>query len=210
MIVSYEKEVKVMTVIMGYKTPNKIYLGADNRTSTVDNTPIRDDINKIVTINDNVAVAFSGYHGTQIMFENMTKNNSKDFRVEDALCCIKIIYWICKISWYKKYTKNILQYGSRFIIAGKNRKDEYCIYTMSILNGKLEKPSLTDRFMFPPDDVDAKVCVNIYAVNATNYHSDFIQKTVKDIAKISKLVSSSGDIWTYDLNTDTSNSEHFN
>lgn len=210
MIVSYEKEVKIMTVIMGYKTPNKIYLGADNRTSTVDNTPIRDDVNKIVIVNDNVAVAFSGYHGTQIMFENMTKNNSKDFRVEDALRCIKIIYWICKIPWYKKYAKNILQYGSRFIVAGKNRKGEYCIYTMSILNGKLEKPSLTDRFMFPPDDVDAKVCVNIYAVNATNYHSDFIQKTVKDIAKISKLVSSSGDIWTYDLNTDTSNSEHFN
>lgn len=198
-----------MTVIMGYKTPNKIYLGADNRTSTVDNTPIRDDVNKIVTVNDNVAVAFSGYHGTQIMFENMTKNSSKDFRVEDALRCIKIIYWICEIPWYKKYAKNILQYGSRFIVAGKNRKDEHCIYTMSILNGKLEKPSLTERYMFPPSDADEKICIDTYALNAVNNRSDFIQRTVKDIAKISKVVSPSGDIWIYDMNTGKSTIEHF-
>lgn len=209
MIVSYEKEVELMTVIMGYKTPNKIYLGADNRTSTVDNTPIRDDVNKIVAVNDNVAVAFSGYHGTKKMFENMTKNNSKDFKVEDALRCIKIIYWICKIPWYKKYAKNILQYGSRFIVAGKNRKDEYCIYTMSILNGKLEKPSLTDRFMFPPDDASAKECWDLFAKNVACFHTDFVQKTVKDVAKISNLVNMSGNVWIYDMIENKSILEHF-
>lgn len=198
-----------MTVIMGYKTPKKIYLGADNRTSTVEDAPIRDDVNKIVVVNNNVAVAFAGYHGTQIMFENMTKNSDKDFRVEDAMHCIKIIYWICKIPWYKKYAKNIIQYGSRFIVAGKNRKDEYCMYTVSILNGKLEKPSLTERFLFPPSDASAKECWDLFAKNVTCSHTDFVQKTVKDVAKISNLVSMSGDVWIYDMIENKSTLEHF-
>lgn len=198
-----------MTVIMGYKTPNKIYLGADNRTSTVDDTPIRDDVNKIVVVNKDVAVAFAGYSQTQTMFENITKNSTPNFRVEDALLCLKIIYWICKIPLYKKYTKNILKYGSRFIVAGKNRKDEYCMYTMSILNGKLEKPSLTDRFLFPPSDASAKECWNLFAKNVTCSHKEFVQKTVKDVAKISNLVSVSGDVWIYDMIENKSTLEHF-
>lgn len=201
-----------MSVIMGYKTENKIYLGADNRVSTQEDIPIRDNENKIVVVNNNVAVAFAGYGGTQTLFENIIKknNNNKDFRVEDALLYIKIIYWFCKIPWYKKYTKNILKFGSRFIVAGKNKKDECCMYTVSFLHGKLEKPLLTDRFIFPPSDVSAKVCCNIYATNALNYHGDFMQRTIKDIAKISKIISPSGDIWTYDKITDKSTLEHFN
>lgn len=198
-----------MSVIMAYKTKDKIYLAADNRVSTPEDIPIRDDENKIVVVNNNVAIAFAGYRGTQTIFENMIKNRNKDFRIEDALLCIKIIYWFCKIPWYKKYMKNILKFGSRFIVAGKNKKDECCIYTVSFLHGKLEKPSLTDRFMFPPSDVSAKVCCDIYAKNAMNFHSDFMQRTVKDIAKVSEIVSPSGDIWTYDMNTGKSTLEHF-
>lgn len=199
-----------MTVIMGYKTLNKIYLGADNRTSTIDDITIRDDANKIVVVNDNVAVAFSGYGGTQKIFEKVTKDikNNQDYRVEDALRNLKMIYWIYKFLWYRKASKDALTYGSRFIVAGKNRKDEYCMYIMSILHGKLEKPSLTDRILIPPSDASAKECVDAYATNFYSYNN-FIQRTVKDIAKISKLVSSSGDIWTCDMTTGISTLEHF-
>lgn len=114
------RKVFVMSVILGYKTDDKIYLGADNRSSTPEGIYVCDDVNKIVVLNNDVAVAFAGYGGTQTLFANMIKNNKKDFKVEDVLRCIKIIYWICKIPWYKKYTKNILKYGSRFIVAGKN------------------------------------------------------------------------------------------
>lgn len=156
-----------MTVIMGYKTPNKMYLGADNRTSTVDDVRIRDNANKIVVVNDNVAVAFSGYHGAQIMFEKLinTSKGKNDYRVDNALWHLKFIYWFSRVLWYKPFSKNVLNLGSRFIVAGKNKKDEYCMYIMSILHGKLEKPSLIDRFMFPPSDVDAKVCLDIYAIS---------------------------------------------
>ncbi len=200
-----------MTVIMGYKTPDKIYLGADNRTVTLVNDFVRDDANKIVIINNNVAVAFAGYHKTQVIFERMIDRltSDREFYVEDALQYIKRIYWFYKLFWYKKFAKEGLSLSSRFIVAGKNKKGEYCIYVTSILHGKLEKPSLTDRFIFPPHDADAKMCCDIYAINTVNYQSAFMKRTVKDIAKLSKFVSTSGDIWTYDMITGTSTSEHF-
>ena len=69
MIVSYEKEVDVMSVIMAYKTEDKIYLGADNRLSEQDGTPIEDENKKLVIVNKYLAIAFSGNAGTQYFFE---------------------------------------------------------------------------------------------------------------------------------------------
>ena len=198
-----------MSIIMAYKTEDKLYLGADNRACTQEDVFIRDDVKKIVVLNNDVAVAFSGYGGTQILFENMIKNNKRDLKVEDALLYVKGIYWLCKIPWYKKYTRHIMDFGSRFLVAGKNRKDEMCIYTVSFLNGKLEKPSLTDKFLFPPSDADAKTCYDIYAINSVNYKSDFMQRTIKDITKISKVISPTGDIWTYDMISGKSTMVHF-
>ena len=208
---SDKKESNTMTVIMGYKTPNKIYIGADNRTSTVEDITISDRANKIVVVNDNVAVAFSGYSGTQKIFESMIKDskNRQKYRVEDTLFQLKIIYWLYKFLKRRKASKDTFSWGSRFIIAGNNRKGECCMYTMSILHGKLEKPTLTERWMFPPYDADTKACMDIFAVNAINYHSDFIQRTVKEIALLSKVVSPSGDVWTYDIATGKSTMEHF-
>lgn len=198
-----------MSVILGYKAEGKIYLAADNRTVTLEEVLSRDDVNKIVVVNNDVAVAFAGYGGTQKLFESMIKDNTKDFKVDDAIVCIKRIYWLCKFLWFKKGAKNVLYLGSRFIVAGKNKKGECCMYTVSFLHGKLEQPSLTDRFIFPPFDADAKLCCDIYARNVINHRNDFIQRTIKDIAKISNVISPSGDIWIYDMKTGKSTSEHF-
>lgn len=200
-----------MTVIMGCKTPNKIYLGADNRTSTIDDVTIRDNDNKIVVVNDNVTVAFAGYGGTQRLFEHIMENSKKRelYRVEAVLSQLKMIYWFYKLTKHKKASEDALALGSRFIIAGKNRKDECCMYIMSILHGKLEKPSMTDKFLFPPSDASAKECWGCFVKNLTYSKDDFIQKTVKDVAKMSKVVSSSGDIWIHDIITGESIKKHF-
>ena len=50
---------------------------------------------------------------------------------------------------------------------------------------------------------------NIYCENIKKYPNNFIQKTIKDISKINKYVSSSGDVWIYDIATGKSTSEHF-
>ena len=66
-----------MTVIMGQKTANKMYLGADNRVCTTEDKFIRDNDNKIVVVNKNVAVAFAGNAGMQLLFEKIIKNCSR-------------------------------------------------------------------------------------------------------------------------------------
>lgn len=80
---------------------------------------------------------------------------------------------------------------------------------MSILNGKIEQPSLVDGFMFPPYDADAKLCYNSFKKNIRESDGNFIQNTVKDIAQMSKVVSLSGDIWICDMITGKSSLEHF-
>ena len=104
---------------------------------------------------------------------------------------------------------NFMRFSYSFIVTGKNNKDAYCIKTISFLNGKLEKPSLTDRFIFPPYDVSAKTSWEIYANNIVNSYSDFMQRTVKEIADMSDVVSHSGDIWVCDMITGKSTLKHF-
>lgn len=73
----------------------------------------------------------------------------------------------------------------------------------------MEKPFLKEWFIFPPYGVDIKESCNIYLKNVIECPNDFIQRTVKDVARISKYVSHSGDIWTYDMITGKSTTEHF-
>lgn len=200
-----------MSVIMGYKTENKIYLGADNRTVGTDETFSRDDVNKIVVINDSVAIAFAGCNKGQMVFDFMMKYEKDivNFRVEDVLRIIKKTYIFCKFLWFRKFSKDIFNFGSQFIVAGKNRKGESCINIAAISKGKFIKPMTKEWFIFPPYGIDLKTGCEIYCVNIKERPNEFIQKTVKDISKINKYVSSSGDIWAYDLKTESSTIEHF-
>ena len=198
-----------MTVIMGHKTANKMYLGADNRVCTTEDKFIRDDDNKIVVVNKNVAVAFAGNAGMQLLFEKIIKNQKDDIVVEDVLKHLETVYAISNILYFVKKYRSALNCASRFIVAGKNRNGDYCMYTMSIVNRKLEKPRLVEGVIFPPSDANAKECFEIYDNHIKASDPNFIQNTIKDISKISKVISSSGDIWIYDMVAKDSSLEHF-
>lgn len=200
-----------MSVILGYKAKDKLFLGADNRAVTIDDNFSRDDDNKIIVINNEVAVACAGCNKSQMLFNILIKNikDKTDFRVEDALKCIKKIYRLCKILWFHNFSKEILSIGSQFLVVGKNKKDECCIYIVMISHGKLEPPLLKEWFIFPPFGADIKGCFDLFSENALKYPDDFIQRTVKDIAATNKFISSSGDIWIYDMITGKSTLEHF-
>lgn len=205
------KDVDSMSVIMAYKTEDKIYLGADNRTVTEEDVFSRDNANKIVAVNDCVAVAVSGCRTAQVLFEMRLKRleNRSDFRVEDALQYIKKIYRMCKFWRFAKFSKAILNIGSQFLVVGKNRMNEPCIYMVLISKKKLRKPLLKNWFIFPPHGMDIDVCSNIFITNTKKYPNNFIQKTIKDIAPDNEYISPSGDIWVYDMRTGKSTSEHF-
>ena len=201
-----------MSVIMAYKTKDKVYLGADNRLTRPDDTLVCDDEKKIIIVNGCVAVAFAGYYENQNTFQKRIHKlrNPDKLGVEDVLSHIKRMYRKYKFTKYKQDSKNALSVASSFIVVGKNKKNECCIYAWSYLDGKLEKePTLTDMSLFKPHDVSMEICTKFYVKNIHGGYTDFIQRTVKDIADASKVVSPSGDIWTYDMTTDKSTLEHF-
>lgn len=201
-----------MSVIMAYKTEDKIYLGADNRASNPEDVVISDKVKKIIEVNNNVAVAFAGYYKNQVLFEYGIANvkNIDSLRVEDIFVHIKAMYLSYENNCDKEYAKLALSVDSSFIIVGKNKKNECCIYAWSYLDGKLEnEPTLTDISLFNPYDVAMEVCTKFYVKNIYTNFNEFVQKTVKDIAEESNVVSPSGDIWIYDIKTGKSSSEHF-
>lgn len=200
-----------MSVIMAYMAEDKLYLGADNRSVTIDETTYKDNVNKIVLINDNVAIAFAGCKKFQMVFEFLLKykKDITKLRVEDILKLNKKTYRFCKILFFMKFSKEILSLGSQIIIAGINRKDEGYLCISAISNRKFIKPLKKEWFIFPPYGIDMESGCNIYCENIKKNSNNCIQQTIKDISKINKYVSSSGDIWTYDMITGKSTLEHF-
>ena len=88
-----------MSVILGYKAEDKLYLAADNRLSEKDGTFICDNERKIIEINSHLAVAFAGNAGTQALFGEFVKGlkNANDFKMEDILFNIDAMFMSLKI-----------------------------------------------------------------------------------------------------------------
>lgn len=56
--------------------------------------------------------------------------------------------------------------------------------------------------LYNPIDSDFNVCGNILAKNIKFYYNKFASRTIKDISKISKVVSPTGNLWVFDLKSD--------
>ncbi len=198
-----------MSVILGYKAEDKLYLAADNRLSEKDGTFIRDNERKIIEINSHLAVAFAGNAGTQTLFGEFVKGlkNANEFKIEDVLFNIDAMFLSFKIR-KEEWVSNILNSSSYFIVAGKDKNNDNVIYAVSYVNGKLGDTK-TEMILFPPLGADMQTCSNIYVKNIHMFPQNFLQKTVKEISDICNTVSPSCDIWTYNFVTDNNSMEHF-
>lgn len=198
-----------MSVIMGYKAKDKLYLAADNRLSEKDGTFVCDDEKKIITINKHLAIAFAGNAGTQALFDDFVKglDNAEDFKVEDVLFNIEAMFLSFRIR-KEEWVSNILNSSSYFIVASKDKNNDNCICAVSYVNENLGDTK-TEMILFPPLGTDMQTYSNIYVKNIHMFPQNFLQKTIKEISGICNTVSASGDIWTYDFVTDISSIEHF-
>lgn len=193
-----------MSVILGYQIGNKIVMAADNRLSNADGKIISDTEEKIIIVNNHLAISFSGNKAVQVMFENLFKEKAStdSFYVEDILFQLETFYIAMKMN-KEEYAQNIIKTSSCFIIAGKNKNYENVLYGVSFVAGKLSH-SKTQMILFPPADVSMKDCSEIFV---RNYHVDLahcMEKTVKEISSLSNLVSETGNIWVYETD-DVSN-----
>ena len=126
--------------------------------------------------------------------------NYEEWLVEDLE---KNIGGMC--TWLKSmnedWAKTALKSIGCFIIAGKSKTNIVRLSTVKVENGDT---SYENRpvILYNPIDSDFNECGNILAKNIKFYYNEFASRTIKDISKISKVVSPKGNLWVFDLKSD--------
>ena len=198
-----------MSVIMGIKTNNVVILGADKQLSTYNNEFISDDSDKILVINNNLAMVFAGNAAIQKAIEIDTDKigtNKQLLYVEDAINILYSLFERLKMAG----AKTILSTSSCVIIGGLSKDKSLKLLAFSYVHGELSWSEVKeDKILFPPNDVSMKKCAEIFIENFYLCGDRIIEKTVQDISKISKVVSACGNKWIYDNRTHLSEKRNF-
>lgn len=196
------KEVDVMSVILGYQIKDRIVISADNRTSDIKGKLKSDTEKKIVVFNNHLCVATAGNRLGYLMLEAIYKqNNMNDFYTEDFAGKLAELY--------RKNENNIFyKLPVSYIMGGKSRNGGCIMLAIDATNGKLN-PIPCIKIIYPPDGIKPEITNKILDKNISKHPQDFYIHTIHKVSRKSKLVSHSGDVWIYDLNTDKSTLEHF-
>lgn len=199
-----------MSVILGYRVDDKVYLASDNRLTNTENNSYSDENNsKLIILNNHVAVVCSGNKAAQGWFENVIKElDTRDWVVDEVAFRLMCLCGVFKKDIENPIVQNINKDGAYFLVGGKDRHGKISLRSISWNHMNFQDEEVTYG-LFRPLDVDLKTCCDIYKKNIDNYFSDFMKKTIKEVSDKSKVVSSSGDIWIYDIATGKSSSEHF-
>ena len=198
-----------MSTIMGIKTNNVVILGADKRLSTYEGKLISDDGDKILIINNHLAMACAGNAAIQKAIEIDTDKLETD---KNLLYVEDVTDVICGL--FKKLedakAKTVLSHTSYVIVGGLNRNKEIKLLAFSYVDGKLQWSEVReDKIIFPPTDVHMKKCAEIFVENFAFHTDKMIEKTVADISELSNVVSRCGNKWVYDNRSKQSEKKYF-
>lgn len=194
-----------MSVILGYKSENKIYLAADNRVTDKKDGSYSDKYRKLIKINNHLAMVCSGSRLAQDKFADFIKGKqTKEWTIDDLKFYLNILCY--SLNLYN--SPAIDNMGVYFIAGGLNENNQMELWSTSWNHKKYSGKSV-EMALYPPEDVDMQTCCCIYIRNIHESFSNFMEKTIKEISQKGKMVSLSGDIWTYDIHTDKSSVKHF-
>lgn len=198
-----------MSVIMGIKTNNVVILGADKRLSTYNNEVVSDDSDKILVVNNHLAMTFAGNAAIQMAIEidiNRLETDKQLLYVEDAINILCSLFKRLKMA----DAKTILSTSSCVIIGGLSKDKSLKLLAFSYVHGDLSWSEVKgNQILFPPKDVSMKKCAEIFIGNFQLYTKIVIEKTVQDISNISDVVSECGNKWIYDNRTHLSEKQNF-
>lgn len=198
-----------MSTIMGIKTNNIVILGADKRLSTYENKFISDDADKILVVNNHLAIACAGNAAIQKAIEIDTDKLEIDKSLLYAEDAIDVVCTLFK-KLEKANAKTILSNSSYIIIGGQNRSKEIKLLAVSYTHEKLQWSEVQgDKIVFPPNDVSMQKCAEIFVENYKLHTESMIEKTILDISSISVVVSKCGNKWIYDNRTRLSEKRSF-
>ena len=188
-----------MSVIFGIKENNRIIIAGDKRGSSIDGKTLSDDLDKVLMINDHLAFSSAGNAAIEKAISiDLNKATNKDcLTTDDLLDIIK--------AFYKRVADTncdaILALPFYFLIAGKGRDGNASLISGGNIKGRLDAKDVP-MALFPPADAKMQECCDCFAKNYKLHNSEFVEKTIKEIANISNLVSPTGNKWIYNITTE--------
>lgn len=188
-----------MSVIFGIKENNRIIIAGDKRGSSIDGKTLSDDLDKVLMINDHLAFSSAGNTAIEKAISiDLNKATNKDcLTTDDLLDIIK--------AFYKRVADTncdaILALPFYFLIAGKGRDGNASLISGGNIKGRLDAKDVP-MALFPPADAKMQECCDCFAKNYKLHNSEFVEKTIKEIANISNLVSHTGNKWIYNIATE--------
>lgn len=190
-----------MSVIFGIKESNCIIIGGDKRGSTKDGKFLTDDLNKIIVINEQLALASAGNAVVEkaIMLDVNNVVNKEKLNAHDLLDMIKSFY--ARVA--DANCDTILALPFYFLIAGKGFDGNAYLISGFNKKGTIEAKEVP-MALYPPADAKMQFCCDSFAKNYHLYNDTFVEKTIKDISSVSDLVSPTGNKWIYNISTEKS------
>lgn len=168
-----------MSVILGYKAEDKIYLAADNRVINKKDASYSDKYSKLITLNDRLAMVCSGSRLAQDKVVDFIKN--KDIN-ELTINDIKFYNKIVCDSLNALNNKDINNLGAYFIVGGLDDNNEMTMWSASWNHNRYDGNNV-ELILYPPEDVDMQTCCKIYISNFHECFSVFMKKTIREISE---------------------------
>lgn len=193
-----------MSVIFGYVTNSEVYLAADNRITDAKGKLVSDDDIKIEVVNNNAAVAFAGNYGAQLFFMKCYKNiqGYENWFVNELA---SNIYSMCDsiVKMDTDWAKLIANSTTCFLVAGKTTDKQIKLFAVKLRKKQIDVKEVP-MMLFQPADCDFNKCANILCKNIKQHPNNFPKRTIREISKLSSLVSNSGNMWMFDIKKDES------
>lgn len=188
-----------MSVIFGIKESGRIIIAGDKRGSSIDGKTLSDNLDKILVVNNHLAFASAGNAAIEktISIDLNKVTNKDDLSTDDLLDIIKAFYQRV----IDTNCNSILSLPFYFLVAGKGRNDNASLISGGNIKGRLEVMEVPVA-LYPPADIKMQECCDCFVKNYKLYNTDFPERTIKEIADISHLVSPMGNKWIYDIATE--------
>ena len=186
-----------MSVIFGIVDSKKIYIAGDKCTSTKEGKIISNNEAKVFEINHSLAFATAGSVaiGNAILLDvEHSFIGRESMRVEDLSGIIENFYQRA----VDNNTLSIRRLPFNGLIAGLGKDGNSCLVSVGNFSEGYKAMEVPVA-LYAPADVDKNKCNQIFAENYKMYYDEFCEKTIRDIATISKIVSPAGIKWEYDL-----------
>lgn len=194
-----------MSLILGFKTDDAIIIASDKR-MVHENGTFSDDNNKLFEVNKCLAFTGAGNAAFTIgVHKKLKESVNKDIMTTDDLFEIaKVEYRTTKCACaIKKIMVPSFDDNSNtcccFIAGCDKRNIPKLLFAHDLQNtGDLISTEIPLMIVSPPD-MTFDNCLDLLKKNRKVYPLDFVECTIRGVAKTSKYVSATGDKWTFDL-----------